>query len=96
MKVGQQLDNARRDMFAAAAFETNEDGTLSSRVDATKIREAIVAAVTKGDFALRTFSSGSVGTRLALKVSVSNEAGEEFDLSGSVLLTIPETVVKTK
>ena len=92
MKVGLKLDNARRDVFTAAAL--NEQG--ASRVDAAKVREAIVAAITEGDLSLRVFGSGSVGTRVALKVTVANEAGEEFDLTGSVLLTIPETVVKSK
>ena len=50
----------------------------------------------KQRLALRVFSSNSVGTRLGLRVEATNEAGEEFDFTGSVLLTIPETVVKVR
>lgn len=91
MKVGQQLDNARRDLYVAAAL--NEQG--KSRVDESKIREALLAALTEGDLSLRTFKSGSVGIQVRVNVPVSNESDEEFDLRGQILLTIPETVVKS-
>jgi hypothetical protein len=92
VKVGADFVSAKRDLFVAAAL--NEQG--ESRVDAAKVREAIEVAVAAGNWSLRTFNSGSVGVRVALKISVENEEGGEFDLTGSVLLTVPETVVKSK
>jgi hypothetical protein len=87
MKVRAQLDNAKREMFTQAAMtETGE-----SRVDPQVVKEAVEAVIAEGDFSLHTFQSGTVGVRLRIKVAVSNEAGEEFDLTGSILLTIPET-----
>lgn len=96
MKVGQQLDEVRRDTFKAAALRKKEDGTYESRVDKEAIKKAILASLEKGDLTLRTFSTGSVGVQVSLMFGVSNEAGEEFDLRGNVMLTIPETVVKKK
>lgn len=96
MKVAQQLDEARRDVFKAAALKKKEDGTYESRVDKEAIKTAILAALESGDLTLRTFSTGSVGVQVSLRFGVQNDAGQEFDLRGNVMLTIPETVVKTK
>ena len=48
----------------------------------------------EGALALRVFSKGSVGAQVRVSLDVANEEGDEFSLSGQVLLTIPETVVK--
>lgn len=85
------LPNVRQ-MYVDAAL--SEDG--KSRVEASQIRDAIAKALAdpKTDLSLRSFSSGSVGAQVRVKVPVKNDAGDEFVLTGQVLLTIPETVVK--
>jgi hypothetical protein len=93
MKVGQQLDEARRAVFVEAALRTTDEG-IESRVKPEAVRAAVQKALKDGDLKLRTFSSGSVGAQLPIKVTVANEEGQEFDLRGQILLTIPETVIK--
>jgi len=89
MKLGQNFAAQVRETFVQAAL--TEDG--ASRVDSSSVREAITKAVTESDLSLRSFKSGSVGVQVVLKgITVTNDAGEEFDLRGQILLTIPETV----
>ena len=89
-KIGESFEAQRREAFKNAAL--NEAG--ESRVDSKVLQDAVVKALESGDFTLRTFKSGSVGAQARVKVTVTNDAGDEFDLTGQVLLTIPETVVK--
>lgn len=94
-RIGQNMDEQRRDLFKAAALKKSDDGTLVSRVDEATIRAALITALSKeGALALRVFSKGSVGAQVRVSLDVANEEGDEFSLSGQVLLTIPETVVK--
>jgi hypothetical protein len=89
-KIGENFEAQRRQAFKDAAL--NESG--ESRVDSAVLQAAVVKALESNDFTLRTFKSGSIGAQARVKVTVTNDEGQEFDLTGQVLLTIPETVVK--
>lgn len=83
---------AIRQMYVDAAL-TSEG---KSRVDTSKVVAAVQAAIKKEGLDLRAFSSGSVGAQVRVKVEVQNDEGETLVLAGQVLLTIPETVDKSK
>lgn len=62
-----------------------------SRVTSDEMRGAVESALSKADLSLRVFSTGSVGTQVPIKIVVTNDSGETFDLSGQIILTIKET-----
>ena len=68
--------------------------SVESRISEDEIRAQVIKAATDGSLAFGQFKSGTVGSRVAWKFVVKNEADEEFDVNGSILITVPGSVLK--
>lgn len=89
MKIGAKVQQIIREATVSAVLD--EQGNC--RFDLGQLQADVVDKITAEPFELKEFSTGSLGTRVPVKVTATNDEGDEVTLTGALLLTVQGTKV---